>query len=302
VVYLFAPTWWIFLPGMVLTTAGASFGFMGALALTGDAVGARRRATAMAVQNIIGRLPPGLMPPLGGLLIGWLGLLRGVRVGLLATLLLSGAAIWLQCRHFRMLVPPERSASIDLLAAWRGMCPDLRRTLVADCLVRFGAGMSTSFVVLYVVDVLHGSALDYGLLTTAQTVTSALVYLPVALLADRAGRSGRWPFVAATYVMFAAFPALLALLPSAAWLIPAFIVAGLRELGEPVRKALIVDLAEGDSRGSTIGAYFMTVGMVTFPASFLGGWLWETSPALPFVVGAGVTTLGLLWFLWRGPR
>jgi MFS family permease len=163
-------------------------------------------------------------------------------------------------------------------------------------------GMSASFSVLYVLDVLHGSALDYGLLTLAQTVTSALVYLPIALLADRAGRSSRWPYVAATYGMFAAFPAVLALVPSAAYLIPAFIVAGLRELGEPARKALIVDLAEGESRGSLIGAYFLTVGMVTFPASLVGGWLWEASPTRPFIVGAAVTTLGMLWFLWRGPR
>jgi MFS family permease len=231
-----------------------------------------------------------------------LGLLPGVRVSLLVTLLLTGLAIWLQRRYFEMMPPPRRNASIDLLTAWRGMGPDLRRMLVADCLVRFGAGMSTSFVVLYVIDVLQGSALDYGLLTMAQTVTSAVVYLPIALLADRAGRSSRWPFVAATYGLFAAFPALLGVVPSAGYLVPVFVVAGLRELGEPARKALIVDLTEGERRGSLIGAYFMTVGMVTFPAAFIGGWLWEVAPALPFTVGAAVTALGLVWFLWRGPK
>jgi MFS family permease len=300
-VYVIAPSWWVFSLGTLLATAGASFGFMGALALTGDALRPQRRAISIAVQNVVGRLPPGLMPPLGGALILWLGMLRGVRVSLLVTIALSVVSIWLQRRHYRL---PSRTAgrsTIDLRVAWRSMQPDLRRVLAADCLVRFGSGMSASFIVLYVMDVLLGTAVDFGLLTTIQVLASAVSYIPIAKLADRAGQSSRWPFVAATYVMFASFPLALALIPSARWLVPVFVVAGLRELGEPARKALIVDLADEQSRGSVIGAYYTLLGAVVFPSSLLGGLLWEWTPRAPLLIGAAITALGIAWLLWHRP-
>ena len=81
-----------------------------------------------------------------------------------------------------------------------------------------------------------------------------------------------------------------------------FVIAGLRHTGEPARKALIVDLAEGSNRGSVIGVYYSVLGAIVFPASFLGGWFWERLPIAPFIAGASVTGLGLAWFLWRGPK
>jgi MFS family permease len=297
-VYLVSPVWPLFFLGALLTSAGAQFSFMGSLALVGDVLDSRRRATSIAVQNIIGRLPPGLMPPLGGALIVTLGLLTGVRLGVLITVVLTLAGIWLQRRYYRLPRPAARPAPFGLRGAWRAMGPGLKRLLMADCLVRFGSGLSVSFVVLYVMDVLGGSALDFGLMTTTQTLISVIVYLPVAKLADRAGQASRWPFIALTYLMFAAFPLALAVMPAVTWLYAVFVIAGLRELGEPARKALIVDLAGEQHRGSLIGVYFTILSGVVFPASVFGGWMWDLDPVLPFLIGAGITGCGLLWFLW----
>ena len=300
-IYLVAPTWWLFLPGAVLVGAGSSFSFMGSLALTGDAVPPERRAVSIAARNVVARMPMVFAPPVGGALIVWLGVVRGVRVALFATVLLFLIATWLQGRRLRMPATSERARPVSTRAAWREMHPELKRVLVGDCLVRFGTGMSSAFVVLYVMNVLEGSALGFGFLTSLQGLVTVTSYIPISKLADRGGTSGRWPFVATTYTMFAAFPLLLALSPSASWLIAAFIVAGLRELGEPARKALIIDLANGESRGSTIGAYYTILGAVVFPSAFLGGWLWEQAPTAPFLVGAGITALGIVWFLWQRP-
>ena len=142
VLHMLAPTWWMFLPGLVLLTASGSFGFMGSLALIGDALRSRRRATGMAVQGVLGSLPGMLAPPIGGAVIVWLGLVRGVRVSLFITLVLTLTAVWLQRRYYRMPVPETRERQSGVRHAWRGMGPELRRLLVADCLVRFGMGMS----------------------------------------------------------------------------------------------------------------------------------------------------------------
>ena len=231
-----------------------------------------------------------------------LGVVQGVRVGLIITVVLTLVAIWLQRRYYRMPSTALRSTDTDILSSWRAVGPDLRRLLVANCLVHFGMRMGSSFIVLYALNVLRGSAVTFGLLQSLQTLVTASLVLPAAKLSDRTGQSSRWPFVAATFLLSALLPIAVVAAPSAIWLAAAFTIFGLREVGDTVFKALVVDLAEGKTRGSVIGLYFMIVGAVMFPAPLIGGWLWEWSPVAPFVVAASVTTLGLIWFLWRVPR
>ena len=132
------------------------------------------------------------------------------------------------------------------------------------------------------------------------TATSVILYIPAAKLADRAGRRSRRPFVGATYLFFAAFPLALVLAPSAAWLIGVFILAGLREFGEPARKALIMDLGQGQGLGRRMGAYHMVRGVFIFPAPFIGGVLWGWNPVIPFVVGGLVSGMGFAWYVLDG--
>jgi len=298
--YMLAGTWWMFVPGLVLTTAAASFDFMGALALTGDALPAERRAVGMASQGVFGGLPGLLGPPVGGALILWLGLVRGVRVSLSVTVVLTLVAIMFQRRHYRMPPPVPAKGGEGFRSAWRSMRPELKQLLAADCLLRFGSGMSATFVVLYVMNVLQGSALDFGLLKALENLTFVLLAIPAAKLADRLGTQSRWPLVAAAYFFFAAFPLALGLAPSAQWLVAVFVIGGLRHVCEPARKALIVDLAEGRSRGRVIGVYHSIRGLVVFPAPIVGGMLYERLPVAPFVTGAILSGLGLLWFLLAG--
>jgi hypothetical protein len=79
-------------------------------------------------------------------------------------------------------------------------------------------------------------------------------------------------------------------------LVTAFIAAGLREVGEPARKALIVDLAPASARARTVGLYYLIRGLVVFPASLLGGWLWNVGKTLPFYVAFFIGVAGCLWY------
>ncbi|MEZ4425428.1 MAG: chromate resistance protein [Gemmatimonadota bacterium] len=80
-----------------------------------------------------------------------------------------------------------------------------------------------------------------------------LVYLPAARMGDRAGREG---FVVATFVAFSLFPLAVASAHSFATLLLAFVVGGLREIGEPSRKALI-DLALPHARARSVRLYYL---------------------------------------------
>jgi MFS family permease len=130
-----------------------------------------------------------------------------------------------------------------------------------------------------------GLALDRTV--TAAAVASILCYLPAARLADRVGRK---PFVIATFLAFAFFPLAVVAARSFTGLVLAFVVAGLREIGEPARKAFIVDLVPPTTRGRSIGLYYLVRSLAITPAATLGGLLWSRSPAFPFFV-AGVTGL-----------
>ena len=98
--------------------------------------------------------------------------------------------------------------------------------------------------------------------------------------------------ILATFAFFALFPLSLVALP-AEWLFLAFAVAGLREIGEPARKARIVDLAEEAHRGRVVGLYYLLRGLAAIPAPLLGGLLWQYGYGWPFVVGGLASALGL---------
>ena len=244
---------------------------------------------------------------MGGQLIVWLGLvlgtttaglLWGFRLAVLTTIVLTVLAILLQRRYYRLPPPKRDRTPLHPLAAFRTMTPKLKRFLLADCLIRFGNRMFLAFVVLYVMNVMKRGADEFGWLQGLLMLTSVTMYIPAAKLSDRSGPWGRRPFVAATFTFFTLFPLALVWAPSPAWLIPAFIIGGLREFGEPARKALIIDLIPSARRGQQMGTYYMVRGAFTLAAPFLGGLLWTTaSPRTPFVVGGLITGLGLVWFL-----
>jgi MFS family permease len=149
------------------------------------------------------------------------------------------------------------------------------------------------FLVLYAINVVGISAPQFGVLVAVQMVTSIVSYFPAARFADRTGRK---PFVIATFLAFSLFPLTIVLSTSFAWLVLAFVVGGLRELGEPARKALIVNFAQPKLRARSIGLYYLIRSVAIAPAAFVGGLLWKIAPAVPFHVAAGIGLVGTAAF------
>lgn len=297
-IYLLSPNWPVFFLGTLLVMAWTSMSQPAIFALIGDNLPSSRRAMGFSVQSIWKRVPIVLAPPLGGLLIDRLGVRQGTRIGLGITILLAVLTIFVQRRFYRERRPPRGEEKVvGLLELWRELRPGLKRLLLVDCLVRVGSNIAAVYLVLYVINVLGGTASQFGLLISARMLTSILVYIPAARLADRFGRR---PFIALTFLFFTLFPLALVLSPDAHWLLPAFIIAGLREIGEPARKALIVDLASEAHRGRAIGLYYLIRGLSVMPAPLIGGLLWGIAPRLPFLAGFAVMFIGTLTFIGWG--
>jgi MFS family permease len=289
--YLVSPSWPFAFAGLALAMAWSSLALPATFALIGDSLPPERRAMGFTIQSILKRVPTVLAPPLGGLLIGSVGLVAGVRAGLAITLVLGILSLLAQHRFYAEARVEARPAPIGLTHILRALPVALKRLLLAESIVRMGQGLAEIFVVLYVTNVLGLTAATFGTLVALRMATSILVYLPVAKLADR---QGRMPFVVASFMCFALFPLLLATAQGSVGLVAAFVCAGLREIGEPARKAMIVDLADAAQRGRTVGAYYFTRGLVVMPASLIGGFLWTLAPQTPFFVAAGICLLGVV--------
>jgi hypothetical protein len=67
-------------------------------------------------------------------------------------------------------------------------------------------------------------------------------------------------------------------------------------VGEPARKALIVDLARAELRARSVGLYYLVRSLSITPAAVLGGLLWQSAPASPFLIAAGFGLAGALVF------
>jgi MFS family permease len=294
VTYAAARSWPLVFAGLIGVMAWKAGAFPTTFAVIGDSLPRERRAVAFSVQSVLVRVPRVVGAPVGGLMIASLGILAGVRAALLVTLLLALGVLVVQCYGYREDRPPSPPGGPDRLRAIvAGLPRPLRRLLAADCLVRVGEGVATSFIVLFVLQVRHVSAAEYGVLYAVQQAVAIAFYLPGGRLADRTGRG---PLVALTFVFFALFPLAVRLATSFPALVAAFCLGGLKEIGEPARKSLIVDLAPGQQRGRAVGAYYGIRNLLVVPAGIAGGVLWQHAPHLPLEVAFAIGALGTAVF------
>ena len=277
--------------GLALVMAWRSLGLPATFALIGEELDVGRRIAGFTVQAVLKRIPIVVAPPLGGLLLERLGVRSGMRAGFAIAILLSLVMLVRLSRAFR---PDEKApgpGGTPVPVKVR-LHPSLRQLLVADCLVRLCEGLPDVFLVLWAIEVVKVSPSQFGVLTSILTATAIVSYFPAAALAGRAEKKS---FVVLTYVFFSLFPLAVVLSHSFVALAAAFVLGGLREIGEPARKALIVDLSDPGARGRTVGLYYTIRGFSVAGAAAVGGALWTVRPALTFVVATALGLFGTAW-------
>jgi MFS family permease len=291
VVIAAAPAWPVVFVGLLLIMCWTSMASPTLFAVVGDALPAGQRSVGFSVQAILRRVPVLVAPALGGTLIAVAGIRTGVRAGLVASVALALVTLAV-VRRMRLDRPATREAS-DIRAVWRSLPDPLRRLLVSDICIRTCDAMVDVFLVLYAVNVVRISAPAFGGLIGVQVATVILCSLPAAHLADRFGRK---PFVIATFVAFASFPLAVVAARSLTGFVAAFVVGGLREIGEPARKALILDLVRPDLRARSVGLYYLLRSLAIAPAAMIGGLLWKVSPTVPFLMAGAIGAVGVVLF------
>src|SRR5213592_291080 len=150
---LLVPHWGAVIAGMFLFLSWTCFSLPATFSLIGATLGANRHSMGVGIQSVIKRLPIMVAPIVGGILIDRFGIINGVRIGLIVSIVLSAATIFVQ-RQLRETSTPA-VASPDRWTFWqslRGFNHPLRRLLLSDILVRFCERIPYAWVVIYAMD------------------------------------------------------------------------------------------------------------------------------------------------------
>ncbi len=283
------PTWQAVLVGAVFFISWSAISLPATMDTVSSLLPKNKRTMGVSMHSLVRRVPMALGPVLGGGLINLYGETRGIRLAFVVALVLAGVALVFQ----QVMIEDNGRPSPETQNGERGLrliSSDLRNLLVSDILVRFCEQIPYAFVVLWAVKVNGLSALQFGILTTVEMVTAMLVYIPVAYLADR---NTKKPFVVITFFFFTFFPLVLLFSRSFWMLVLAFILRGLKEFGEPTRKALIMDLAPEGRKAATFGLYYLIRDVIVSLAAFGGALLWDASTTQTIVhtLGFGYSLL-----------
>lgn len=276
----------------------------------GATVDPKKQGMAFAIQSIQKRLPKIIGPAVAGFALAAAerrastpeeGRIAGMHLLVALAFGLGLASLAIQLRWM-----PHRKMAADgagALEILRGFPPILRRLLVAEMFTRWCDWLVREFVILYVVLVRGVSLEAVGILIAIQNFTALLTYLPIGRMTQDVGLQ---PFIGLTFIFFALFPLVLALVPDN-WLVLAFVVYGLREVGEPARKALITSSMPEPVRARGVGLYWGLRCFVICWSSIVGAVIWfYFGPEMLFYIACALGCVGAaifyLFCLTQGER
>src|SRR6202165_4241588 len=292
---LLIPHWGAVIAGMFLFLSWTCFSLPATFSLVGATLAANRHSMGVGAQSVIKRLPIMIAPILGGMLIDHFGVIPGVRIALIISILLSVATIFVQ-RQLRE-EPKQEVAAVErwnFLRSLREFNAPMRRLLLSDILIRFCERIPYAWVVIFAMDYIGVREKQVGVLIMVEMLAATLSIIPTSYFADRYGREH---FVIATFIMFTLFPISLLVSRSFSALVIAFAIRGFKEFGDTSRKALIIGYCESERRGQMVGTYYLVRDLIVSVAALLGVYLWKLGAEPNFLAAAAFGIAGTIFYL-----
>ena len=248
-----------------------------------------------------------------------MGVVPGVRLGLALTFLVMVPIAAIQWRYVKETLRtgnglreeaavPKPRVSLSLL---RRAPREVWKLMAVAVLSSFGFQIFWSFVVIYCVEVLGMSKMQWSIVSIVANLVAACFMVPSGFLSDRARRR---PYVILSQSLVS-LASLGYVLSSGFWgVLLTRVVGGVGEglggnvmssVGGPVWQALVTEVTPMKLRGSILGLMGTLIGFLCTPAPMVGGFLYESvSPQSPFYVSLVLGSLGCLIFALfvREPR
>ena len=280
--------------GMIFFSAWSSVSLPASMSLITNSLGHSKTAMGVSMHSIIRRIPMAIGPIIGGVLIAKFGLITGIKISFIISIFFCLLGMIFQ---YQIKNTPVDYKKIHPFILWKQLDSRLKNLLVSDILIRFCEQIPYVFVVIWCLDVIKITPQKFGILSAIEMITAALIYIPVASFSDRIERK---PFVVITFIFFTIFPVILYFSHNFTALIIAFVVRGLKEFGEPTRKAIILDLCPAEAKARGYGLYYFVRDFIVSFAAFLGGWLWKQNPAINLITASIFGITGTLLFSLYG--
>lgn len=310
--------WTMLIPGIIASSLTA-LAVPARDALIAESLPPESRATGFGAYTMSWYLFIVLAYPFGGYMMDTMGVVPGVRLGLALTFLVMVPIAVIQWRFVTETLGtgpgareeaavPKMRASLSLLR----MTPrEVWKLMAVAVLSSFGFQIFWSFVVIYCVEVLGMSKMQWSIVSIVANLVAACFMVPSGFLSDRARRR---PYIILSQALVS-LASLGYVLSSGFWgVLLTRVVGGVGEglggnvmssVGGPVWQALVTEVAPTELRGSILGLMGTLTGFLCTPAPMVGGFLYESvSPQSPFYVSLVLGLMGCLIFALfvREPR
>jgi MFS family permease len=311
IIYLSFNIWYMVVPGMVLTQVSSMM--MPAInAMIAESMPQRNRAASYGVYRMMTWAPMIFTALVGGLIVDFLGIKLGVRFCIFLTLIVAWFNVLIRWKYLEDTYVNDTETSRDLfkpsdaLEIFKIVPRDIWTLIVVASLSSFAVRAATGYMYIYAEEMLSVTATQWGIITTLTSIVSTLLTVPSGLLSDRIGRKP--PIMVSRIlqpIMMLGFP-----LSGGFWSVFGFrILGGVGEgfggtvrgiMGGPAWQALVADLIPEDRRGVVMGFMGTIVGLLSLPATWFGGYLYDfISPKTPFytsfVLGILATAIFILF-------
>lgn len=290
------PVWQAVLIGAVFFISWTALSLPAILALISATVKKEKQTMGVSLHSLTRRIPMALGPVIGSVFIAFYGIKTGARISFAIAFLLGIFALWF-INKFIEEKSKEKSKPPKLKDSFVVMSKELRILLLSDILIRFAEQIPYAFVVVWVMRNIGASATTFSMLTVVEMITAMFIYIPVAYLSEKT--SGKL-CISITFVFFTLFPLVLLFSTTVPALIFAFVIRGLKEFGEPTRKALIVKLAPEGNKASVFGTYYLIRDVIVSMAALSSAFLWDISPETNFLTAAFFGVIGTTVFILFG--
>jgi len=306
---LFSTTWIGLIPGIIASSFSA-LATPAQSSLIAESLPPEKRATAFGVYTMSWYMFIVVAYPFGGYVMDSLGVVPGTHIGLILSFLVMVPVLLIQWRIIRETWTPDQSATERealrlkvALTKLRATPPELWILLAVAIFSCFGFQLFWSFVVVFCVEVLGISMMQWSIVSIVGNLVAACFMIPIGFLSDRAKRK---PYIILSQVLVSA--ASLGYVLSTGFLGIALTraVGGVGEglggnvfssVGGPVWQALVTEVAPMDIRGSTLGLMGTITGFISTPAPWIGGYIYENiSPQSPFYLSFVLGILGVTLF------
>ncbi len=307
-IYLLTGSWEWVVVGMFFTQA-SNMMIPAIDALIAESVTKENRGLGYGAFRMMTLLPQIFTAFIGGVIMDWVGIIPGVRLTIVLTLVAAWVNVFIRWRYLNDTYDPmkvlgtQRHSPIDALKNMGNVPRSIWHLIVVAAFSALAFRLVNNFMAIYATQELHLTNTQWGIVTMTVMVVSTLLTIPGSIISDRVGRKpGIMASLGLLPVQFFGFT----IAGGFTGILGARFLGGVSEgfggavtgiEGGSAWLALVADMVPANQRGMVMGLIGTMAGLLSLPGSTLGGYMYDNiAPEAPFYVASASGLAALIVF------